>query len=495
MIAYRSKMNLCILVTSIFILIEIILALCPASEELITFNKYLSCLFLVWSYMVAYISKKGFFYPYTLFLISFTTFIYSRLIMDVMGLHSFDEGGAFSHVFYFTHEVKHRIILAISFATLFLTLGALCAFKKSAKTSIRPLEETFFTKVMGKCGLCLIVISILPFLILKVKLAMDIASNGYAWLYMDGGIKSNMSLADKMLDLSDNVFYMGTYLYFATYPKGRLYKFILLLFVVGSVLELGSGQRGTTIIQLFFVLTYCGCRGLRLSLKKVFAFSLLFFFFLYFSFVFATARNSSLSNMGSVEIGALSQVAEIFFWQQGVTLDLVVGETIRMEDQLPNQALYVFNPFYAFLFGSPLSDLLGIRTYHPFIQNKDKVEKSWGLGAKLMYNIDAVSYYNGAGTGSSLVAEAYCFGGLIGVSVWSFLFMYYPLIFWEKYRNDPAIFFLLIVGLGGWYYSPRSEMLSFVGRVFQALIFISGIILLVRYVPRKKVRMANKTRI
>lgn len=58
-----------------------------------------------------------------------------------------------------------------------------------------------------------------------------------------------------------------------------------------------------------------------------------------------------------------------------------------------------------------------------------------------MYNMDPEGYYEGYGTGSSMVAESYCCGGVFGVMFWPFLFMFMFTYFWDKYKYNPVIFF------------------------------------------------------
>lgn len=485
-IGYRSKLGLCIICTCIFLAIEAELSFLPAEETVVSFNKYLSCLILLWAYAVAGISGKGFFHPFMLYLVSYTTFVYSRLIMDVIGLRPFDDGGIFGNDFFFTSEIRHKILLAVSFATLSLTLGALCAFRKGSKTPVPAFQETDLSSEMRKAGLFLIAVSIIPFLTLKIKTMMTIASNGYLYSMMEGGMYENRGLIDRILNISDNFFYTAILLYLATYPSGKIYRCVIAVFLVGSVLELGGGMRGPTICNIFVLMAYLGCRGLKFSLKKMCLLALSVVFFLYFSFAFVSARTDSIKDVSVTDTGlAVSEVAEIFFWQQGVTLDVVIGETIRSEEHIKNKGLCIFSPLKNFLFGSVFSDILGIREFDPAVQDNRKAEKSWSLGGKLMRYISPNAYYSGNGTGSSIVAESYCCGGLFGTVFWPFVYMYLFILLWDRYHKKPYAFFLLLSGLALWYYSPRADTFMFLLAVFYAFLLMSLVRFALKYLPEK----------
>ena len=214
-------------------------------------------------------------------------------------------------------------------------------------------------------------------LTLKIKTMMTIASNGYMYAMMERGMNATRGLADKILGISDNFFYTAILLYLATYPNGKIYRCVLVVFLVGSVLELGAGARGSLICNIFVFMTYLGCRGVKLSLKRMCLLASAVVFFLYFSFAVASARTDSIKNIDMTNTGlAVSEVAEIFFWQQGVTLDVVIGETIRLEEHLKNKGLYIFSPLKNLLFGSVISDILGIREFELGVQDNRKVERS-----------------------------------------------------------------------------------------------------------------------
>lgn len=482
---YRSRLGLCFIPTLIFFIIETVLSFLPADEAVVSFNKHLSCLILLWAYIVAFVSGKGFFHPFILYLVSYTTFVYSRLIMDIMGLRVFDEGGIFGNDFYFTVDVRHKILLTVSFATLSLTLGALCAFRKSSRSPIPAFQEIGLSSMMRKSGLFLIAVSIIPFLIFKIKTMMTVASNGYLNSMMDGGMNESRGLVDKILGTSDNIFYTAVLLYLATYPRGKIYRCVLAVFLVGSILELGTGTRGPLICNILVLMAYLGCRGLTLSLKKICLIASAVVFFLYFSFAFTSARTDSIKNVDMDTGLTVPEVAEIFFWQQGVTLDVVIGEAIRSEEYLKNKGLYIFSPFHALMFGSVVSEILGIREYDLGVQDSRKADKSWCLGGKIMSRINADAYYKGSGTGSSIVTESYCCGGLFGTVFWPFVYMFMFILLWERHHKSPYAFFLLLSGLALWFYTPRSETFAFLISVFWAFLLMSIVRFVIRYLPKK----------
>ena len=325
-------------------------------------------------------------------------------------------------------------------------------------------------------------------LTLKIKTMMTIASNGYMYAMMEGGMNATRGLADKILGISNNFFYTAILLYLATYPNGKIYRCVLVVFLVGSVLELGAGARGPLICNIFVFMTYLGCRGLKLSLKRMCLLASAVVFFLYFSFAFASARTDSIKNIDMTNTGlAVSEVAEIFFWQQGVTLDVVIGETIRLEEHLKNKGLYIFSPLKNLLFGSVISDILGIREFELGVQDNRKVERSWYLGGKLMFLINPKAYYGGNGTGSSIVAESYCCGGLFGTVFWPFVYMYLFILLWERHHKKTYAFFLLLSGLALWYYSPRADTFMFLLAIFYAFLLISLVHFALKYLPTTEI--------
>lgn len=79
----------------------------------------------------------------------------------------------------------------------------------------------------------LIGITIVPFLILKIKTLIDVATQGYVYaMYLEGGLQDSQGWFDKLLGISDNIFYTGVFLYLATYPKGKMYKWVIFIFLL-----------------------------------------------------------------------------------------------------------------------------------------------------------------------------------------------------------------------------------------------------------------------
>ena len=57
-----------------------------------------------------------------------------------------------------------------------------------------------------------------------------------------------------------------------------------------------------------------------------------------------------------------------------------------------------------------------------------------------MFLINPKAYYGGNGTGSSIVAESYCCGGLFGTVFWPFVYMYLFILLWERHHKKLTLF-------------------------------------------------------
>lgn len=257
-----------------------------------------------------------------------------------------------------------------------------------------------------------------------------------------------------------NLFTLAAYMYYATLPSKSESKYVNILFVLIPLLYLFTGRRGIAILPLLLYVTYCFIRNhitpnekwigrggkLTLLIASPFFIALLFVMSQY-------RQGESVTGLNTGE-----SITE-FFVQTGSSID-ILGMTYDLRDQLPEHHAFLLGPLYDVFYGSDLHYLFGKSSLS---RNTAEFAMSGNsLGSFLAYNFITSRYLEGAGVGSSYIAEAYADLSWFGIIIISFL---YGIILCKIPRWFNRNLILSIVSffiLFGLYKAPRSQAFSFV---------------------------------
>ena len=117
---------------------------------------------------------------------------------------------------------------------------------------------------------------------------------------------------------------------------------------------------------------------------------------------------------------------------QGLPLLSIPAALLYEQDLPPNKYKYIYGPFTEFA-----NSFSSKSTYY----NENNLPR---LPQVLTYKIDDNSFNSGWGMGNSIISEFYIFGGIIGLSLLSFLYPILFLNFFDKYNSFFAIFISFI---------------------------------------------------
>jgi oligosaccharide repeat unit polymerase len=463
-----------ILITNLLILIELIVWLLPASDVTIEINKYLVCFFFFFNFFSVIKLNIQILHPYILFLCSFGIFMLSWVFLDILGLENFNLKVWTSG--YFNIKISHTILSLISFSLLFFHLGALFAFRQTKKYSSKCINQIYINpniKTIRKIGLFLFFIALIPFLIRNYFIFSYILNNSYRDIYVNG---LGAALPNPILRISDDIFLFGVFIYYSTYPQGKLYYVITVLYLLSIISLLAGGARGGLITLVFGFLSYIGFRRANVNKKKIIQLLIVGCVLIYITQIVGLYRETDFSTS---ELSQDSDLIYTFLKSKGGSIQ-TIGFFLEYEDKIDNKPLYFLSPIFNFFRISSVSEG----------QTVSNINSSYMLGYKLSYLIDPFMYFSGGGTGSSFIAEVYAAGGIWGTMILSFLWMFFFIYVIEKYKYSYVGVFILLSILPLFFWAPRASALEFVGK-FPRSFFVIFVVQIYCYCKNKKNHIKN----
>lgn len=287
------------------------------------------------------------------------------------------------------------------------------------------------------------------------------------------------------------LFYILFTLILVTYPSKERLKPIIITYVLVSILFWFTGQRGTTMLNLFILFWYFAKRDIPIVkiqktnwLKKRYYVILIVLAPIILSLAY---WYSFLRSDMTISDYSLIRGVTGFFESQGRT-KRVIMEGYTLINQFPgSKPMYFLSPisnffsqnrFFSIFFDTPLFKAHTI----------EYALNGYDFGATISYLILGTNYLNGAAVGSSYIAEVFIAFGYIGVFIFNFLLgkIIKKIEFTLQYRWYYAIFILLAYKY--LLFIPRDRALAWIfkGFNFTTIFIIIFIALILNEINIKK---------
>lgn len=386
-------------------------------------------------------------YPlFLLVLIVFGLFIYSRFILDSVGLLPYPINLAtrfIGNLFDISTMRESILIYMVSLVGLSFAFSFSYFFKNKDKNCNYYLFK--------KIGFYLILLS-LPGVAFKMFVTLKTvmySSSGYLALYLENpnsGVERIIEFISYKLYLVGVSFYISSNLNKKDFLKLSLFTLPI------AIVYLISGKRNEFGITILFLMWYwfSFIKLHDVSLKKLMLFGLLIFIPL--SLLFQKV-NDSRTNGSQYESSIITSISS-FFAQQGVS-GIVLPYYIEYNNKLSKDYPYIL---------SPIID----RGARGGGQSLDLLRNTNYLGHELTAVVDYDAFLAGEGLGASYITELYSLGNS-KISVFLGMFLLGILIlYFEINKNTPILKYLSYLILSTILFLPRGEMFE----LFYEFIFL-----------------------
>lgn len=464
----------------------IIWGVMPFEKSIFLINslKYINCLLFIWMLLSTLLLGKKIYHPYFLFLISFFTFLISRVFFDVLSsdsMYNLDIYNAFGMegIYSMATQVKLQLLLLIGM--LFGHLGALIAFKNTDKFQCR---EWKYDKKWGTVGLFLFWIFLLPAVIYYFEQVCYLLEVGYKELL---ATKTSIFVSSPFIfRLSDDFFYLGFILFLAAKPSWKKLVVPVSIFILMLLFRSILGARVIIFTQMLMLVTYLGYRHFIKARYVI----LIGFFLLGVSSVVSIYRTYSYyggKEKFSLNESVSNSFVSDFFQSQNITLEVV---SMALEQENRDKIKKSVFPF----FYPAIRPFISLN--YSIIGDYDKMNsmnKQCYLADKLSIVIlgENAVVNDGEGLGSSYILEFYFSFGIFGFALGCFLCFFMVLNFIEKYINHVFCAVFILISLPMFFYMPRASFMSMIEVLIQPTILFLFIILITNIISRIPFKFKN----
>jgi len=418
----------------------------------------------LWIYFSAGYIGIEFYHPYRLFLLIFFLYNVGGLVYSLFtGIDFFEITFGYYSSSLFTKFVHTETLFSILFFIMFIHLGVLIYLQYNEEPFLNLFSWEDSTKYFtAKTGLILFFISILPayfyfFTVIKEAFLLGGYQN-YAFSETEG----TMSLPF-VIRISDDIFKFGFWLYLSTLPvKRKLIIPTILYFLPFLLMSFFTGSRVHAIVPGVTLLTYFAAVKF-LNTKNMVVFLVIFVLFSTFVGILRGTQNYDFESVKTIIVEEENNPIADFFLTQGASAQTISLTIVLIETNKINYSWrFLVEPLYS---------------KNGYLPQK-KGDDYFLLSDRLSYYYTG-NFESGGGLGSSIVAEFYAIGGILGVMFLSFFFGF--LLFWLLSKiNSPIGFLFFLLLLPGIYFTPR-------GHPFTSLIFAEQqIVLLLCFLFFKK---------
>jgi oligosaccharide repeat unit polymerase len=415
------------------------------SDEVLIF---VVLIIFLWIYFSAGYIGIEFYHPYRLFLLIFFLYNVGGFVFSLFkGIDFFELPFGYYSSSIFTKFVHTETLFSILFFMIFFHLGVLIYLQYNVKPLLNEFTWEEKTKIFStKAGLILFYITLLPayfyiFTVIKEAYLLGGYQN-YAFSDIEG--TTNLPF---IIRISYHIFIFGFWLYLSTIPeKKKLIIPTILYFLPFLLMSFFTGSRvhaivpGVTLLTYFAAVKYLNAKNTIVLLS----------IFVLFSTFIGILRGTQDYDFGSVKTIINEEennpIEDFFLAQGGSALTISLTIVLIESNKIDYSLRYLVEPLYR------------KNGYQPQKRGDDYFLLS-----------DRLSYYftenfeSGGGLGSSIVAEFYAIGGILGVLVLSFIFGFS--LFWLISKiHSPTEFLFFLLLLPGFYFTPR-------GHPFNSLIF------------------------
>lgn len=416
---------------------------------------------------------------YLLFNFTFFTFLIGKLFFEYLdGVRTIE---------YLSFETKVTLFSSIIVSLVCITVGLFLSERKYRKNNKKGQFSKIVNENSDSLNLRMLqIVTVVfyisfPFYLLTIlEKAMYVSDTSYLDYYTS--FKSSIPyILIKIGELNQLSFAL---LFCMEYRKKKL-LLPLVLFIIGSVISLGIGQRNIFVlntIMAFICLQYANKRSVHFTGKALYGKKIIIV-----SIIMIPIMISFLYSWGNYRQGnntdvSLTEGVKEFFISQGGQIVFLIN-TIEYKEIIPSQAVpYSLSSPYNYL-----RNLFGLTNYGTY--TKENAMKGNSLGATQFYITSPGSLLSGKGSGCCYISELYYDGGLVCVALGNILlgFVLGRLKLDEKRKAWVNAFIVLMIR---WIvYIPRSSYLDWISNVFNIwnIAFVIMILMIAKLMNKKEV--------
>lgn len=399
------------------------------------------------------LSKFSKYLGYTLFLLSFFSFMLGRMTVDffmygTIGLQ-------------FPKNIIVHILLSIALSLTAMQIGFYCSdylYKKRQRhlTWIgRQLRGTTFQVYNNRLqtyAKILFLFSAVLMIIENLEQFWFIRQHSYVELYT-----KFISRIPKIFQIFGNMYIAFFTVYLETCPSKRKCKFIIGFFVFVTIFKLLTGDRGEFIINIAMILVYIFWRQYRdceiwISNKLVISGIVVLPFVIAGMSFFVYLREG-------VDVGELSLSAQFtrFFRVTGKTVD-ILGYGKKYQGQLPKM-LYSFGELIDYCIYNPIIRMI-FNMEKPELHTVEYAQSMHSFAHTMSYYEITSAYFEGHGIGSAYLAEVYYDFGYLGIILCNLIYGYFLSIFYRIKKENPIRIAAYLIALRIMFYVPRGTAIQ-----------------------------------
>jgi oligosaccharide repeat unit polymerase len=380
----------------------------------------------------------------------------------------------------FSDETATHLIFSIFLSIVsMIAVYLLCQresllFERRQLLVCKSLEEWNKTSADLKKWLGLLFLATYPInIIIIIEKALFVRKFGYVALYAN--FVSTMPLI--MVKIADlNIFIIAFYL--STFPTRKECRFIIILFILESILTLTTGVRNEFLLNMILLIVYFHLRNHinhiinqhETWIKRRFYAYLLLLTVLCIPFFVSI---ESIRSKDHSDMKGRTESYKSFLLEQGRT-GYLIGYAKDLQNRIPNTN-YSLNAFIKWYNQSYIANLFGRRT----VETREvfSLEETRNFNWVMAYFSIGKKFFSGAGVGSNYIAEIYHDFGYAGIIILSCL---YGLILGSfgkmmtRYPKYGAFFLLLIRNI---IFVPRSASFEFLTNAFSISNIITYLVL------------------
>lgn len=367
-------------------------------------NLLLNLILIIWANMMIYclanISERG---QIMVFLIAFFMFLIGRQFLEAYGLHTIESEFSDEIIFF----AEKLILISLASFSFFTVIFNKLKLKLTAGTSSRKYRKEnldyncHYYQTIRKYSKIGFYLTYAFGLYTIFQVVLFVIKNGYLMFY-SSYVNHTPYVIEKLGELSVLFFWI----YLATLPEKKKIIFPLFLFLLRSILTLGTGQRFEFVSTILTLVVYIAMRNKTnrgkepwISRKTIIV-----------AVIVAPILMFAMSYYNYIRLGKdfnFEHILDVFtdlFYRQGVTINVIKRYKLY-ESSFPTNKIYMLSKTNNIIRNGPIGFLLGLETFSG--NTAEYATKGSSLAHTLSYIVLKARYINGEGLGSSYIAETF----------------------------------------------------------------------------------------
>lgn len=369
--------------------------------------------------------------------------------------------------FYFSSYTMIKINFILIFTLLFMNLGYIIGLMKfNLNKNINHIPKSKYLN--RQIGYIFFIIGLIAFLGKVYSYVQILHTYGYFYLY-----SGNYTLP-VWIRVLDDFFYVGYVIIMINKPSKKEGYLLSIIFILLYATMLLTGMRGeffTIVLAVVWLLGFLYDWRPKLIYLVLIGLGLIILAQLTIAIKFSYVNFEDMK---------LFEMINIFLYSQGVSI-LIIGYLIEFSNyfvDIYSGFRYLISPFVTIFY--TLTGQMGSRT--EMLPNDIH-----SISDKLQFFTDPQGYYNGAGTGSTFVAELYGLGGdIILVGIGSFLLTFFMAYLTKRFIYKQYGFFITMIILPIIFWIPRASYLQPIQKFLFGYILLYGFIFVYNLIFKKR---------